>query len=49
MVFNKEKSIDKALMLNAMTEYCDHSNLREDCPVGELCFKKHKRDQESHS
>jgi len=31
--------MDRAIILGALLEYCDHAKTRQECPVGNLCFK----------
>ena len=43
-----EKDFDRAIMLNALTEYCEKSpNSLSSCPMGELCLKIHKESGQS--
>lgn len=34
--------MDRVILMSALTEYCELSVTRHECPIGNLCFKQHR-------
>ena len=38
-ILSKERDMDRVILMSALTEYCELSVTRHECPIGNLCFK----------